>query len=181
MRDKEEIVRTNLQVTMDNAFETGDILKTPEETLQKYLWLLCTQGVDNERVRHREVIRALTINHIQMQKHIDKLNKRNTFLQGLVIFLAVLAFIATGYQIYRQSTTTTVSVQEQLMNNTSKQLERKALPSKTSKEVPPSQTKQPQATYQTPRQDTSVGTGTPSESAYKDQKPSQSPPYEKKK
>jgi hypothetical protein len=136
MRDKEEMVRTALSVTMDNAFETGEILKASEETLQKYLWHLCTEGIDNERVRHRAIVRALTINHIQMQRHIDKLNKRNTFLQWLVISLAILAFIATGYQIYIQRQKSIEPLRQERLNTPSASLEPKDSISKTSKEPP---------------------------------------------
>ena|SRR4030042_499475 len=151
MRDEEEIARTNLQVTMANDFGTGKILNVPEETLQKYLWHLCTEGVDNERVRHREIIRALTINHIQIQRHIDKLNKRNTVLQWIVISLAILAFIATGFQIYIQRQKTTESVRQEKPNTPSASLETKDSTSKTSKEpLPyiPNQSAKPSTTKQ---------------------------------
>ncbi|MEK6765955.1 MAG: hypothetical protein AABY49_07025 [Planctomycetota bacterium] len=52
-RTQEEIAYDTLKVTMDNHFATGEILKVPEETLQKYIWSLCPEGIDNERVRHR--------------------------------------------------------------------------------------------------------------------------------
>ena len=99
-RTQEEIAYDNLKVTMDNHFATGEILKVPEETLQKYLWSLCSEGIDNERVRHRAIVRALTINHIQMQKHIDKLNKQNNRLQWLVAILAAASLTTGGIQVY---------------------------------------------------------------------------------
>lgn len=138
MRDKEEIEHIILRGIMDNDFETGKILIAPEENLQKYLWYLCSEGIDNERVRHRAIVRALTINHIQMQRHIDKLNKRNTFLQWLVIFLAILAFIATGYQIYIQRQKPIEPLQQEKLSTPSVSLETKASISKTSKEILPS-------------------------------------------
>jgi hypothetical protein len=121
MRDKEEIERTNTSVIMNNAFETGEILDAPEETLQKYLQHLCTGRVPNEEVRHREIIRALTINHIQAQRHLDNLTqqteklqqqaialqeqnntlqKRNITLQRIVIVLTILAGITGIIQVY---------------------------------------------------------------------------------
>lgn len=98
MRDKEEIARAGLRVTMADAFETGEILRSPEDTLQKYLWSLCTERVPNEEVRHREIIRALTINHIQMQQHIDSLDRKSSRLQKWVIILAIASLIGTAVQ-----------------------------------------------------------------------------------
>lgn len=90
-----------LQDEISSAFRDGKILTASEEELKKYLMSLCTEHIPNDMVRHRETIRALTINHIQMQRHIDKLNKQNTILQYLVIALTIASLIGTAVQTYK--------------------------------------------------------------------------------
>jgi hypothetical protein len=159
-RDPEEIARDNLSVEMTDAFES----------------------------------RTLTLNHLLMQKHIDKLNqetailqeqgnqlqKQNNKLQRIIIWLAVAATVTGLIQIsmliWPPRSAPPTPIQEQ---NTSRAIN--PVPASSGEVVPPSKTMPPQTTSQTPRRDTSVGSGTPSQSTYKDQKPTQSPPYEKKK
>jgi hypothetical protein len=151
MRDKEEIERTSTSVLMNNAFETGEILNAPEETLQRYLLHLSTEAIPNENVRHRAIIQALTINHIQMQRHIDKLNKRNTFLTVVVIILMVVTIAVTiivGYQTYPKLTSQQTPKKEATITQPPVQ----ALPSKTLKEVHASSKKELSIRKQMPLQ-----------------------------
>ncbi len=94
-----EMKYIKLQDEISAVFRDASILTVDEETLQKYLMSLASEYVPNEGVQHREIIRALTINHIQMQRHIDNLNKKNTTLQILVIVLAIASLIGTAVQI----------------------------------------------------------------------------------
>ena len=114
MRTEEEKAYSRLRTEMHAAFGSGKIFSESEETLQKYLASLCTENVPNVEVRHREIIKALTINHIQMQRHIDKLNeqaklvqeqgnklqKQNNRLQKIIIVLATIATFTGITQIY---------------------------------------------------------------------------------
>lgn len=133
MRTKEEKSHTQLRVEMEAAFGNNEILTVPEETLQKYLSVLCTEPVPNELVRHREIIRALTINHLQIQRYINKLNTRNTILTCLIIFLTVLTSVATGFGVYIH-TKPTAPIREEILNIPSPSLETRGSISKTSKE-----------------------------------------------
>jgi hypothetical protein len=117
MRDPKEIERNAVLSAMNNDFETGGILSASEETLQKYLWYICTERIDNETVRHRAIARALTINHLQMQMHINKLNKQNNRLQWLVAILAAASLITGSIQIY-----TTVKYSQQIPSHSEQQV-----------------------------------------------------------
>lgn len=81
-------------------FAKGGVLTASDEKLQEYIMSLSSGHVPNDMVRHREIIRALTINHIQMKRHIDGLNKQNSFTQKCVIALTIAALIGTIVQIY---------------------------------------------------------------------------------
>jgi hypothetical protein len=137
MRTEEEKAHSRLRTEMHAAFESSEIFSATEETLQKYLASLCTERVPNEEVRHREIIKALTINHIQMQRHIDKLNKRNTILTYFVLFLSALVFISTIYQIYLQQSKPTAPIEQGILHIPSSSLETTDSISKTSKNSSP--------------------------------------------
>lgn len=92
-----------LDIGLDEAFKTGLPAKASSGQLQKWLMDLCSGYVLNDNVRHREIIRGITINHIILQRHIDRLNKQNTILQVVVIILATVAFFTGLFQIYTQS------------------------------------------------------------------------------
>ena len=132
MRTEEEKAHSRIRTEMHAAFESNEIFSVSEETLQKYLASLCTERVTNEEVRHREIIKALTINHIQMQRYIVNLNKRNSRLQLIIISLTVLIFFTAGYQIYTQKQQVPVPVSKERLNNPSTSLGTKESISKTS-------------------------------------------------
>lgn len=83
---------------MNAAFQSGDIQQCDNDTLQKHLLLLCSHNERNETIRHRDIIRGITINQILLQRHIDGLNKRNEKLTWWVIALAIAALISATVQ-----------------------------------------------------------------------------------
>lgn len=90
--------RIKLQDEISAQFEKGEVLNASDEKLQEYLMSLASGHVPNDMVRHREIIRALTINYIQMKRHIDGLNRRNSFTQYCVIALTVMSLLGTAVQ-----------------------------------------------------------------------------------
>lgn len=85
---------------MDLAFQHNKVTEAKEENLQRWLQNLCTGNVPNETVRHREIIRGLTINHIQMTRTIQsledtmrRLNAANERTQQLVLRLTWVAVV----------------------------------------------------------------------------------------
>jgi hypothetical protein len=66
---------------------------------------LCTGAVFNDYIRHRELLRGITINHIQMartirdlEKSLHRLNSANERTQRLVIVLAIIAVVVGTIQ-----------------------------------------------------------------------------------
>jgi hypothetical protein len=85
---------------MDSAFQKGIFINADDETLLKYLTSLSNQNIVNSQLHHRDIIRGLTINHLILQRHIDKLNKQNAKTELWVIALAVAALISSIVQIF---------------------------------------------------------------------------------
>jgi hypothetical protein len=107
-----------LDIGLDEAFQKGLPAEASSEQLQKWLMNLCSGFVPNENVRHREIIRGITINHIILQRHIDNLNKQNNRLQWLVVALTIASLMGTGVQIYtvlKYSKQSTHNVMEQVL------------------------------------------------------------------
>ena len=95
-----------LQDEIRSVFSNGTILSTKDDKLGEYLTSLCLEPVPNEGMRHAKIIQALTINHIQMKRHIDNLNKKNNRTQFFVILLALVSLVSSVVQIYITVTNT---------------------------------------------------------------------------
>lgn len=87
---------------VDKAFRDWTVATANDEELLEMLRHLCGEGIDNDRIRHRQLLRGITINHIQMsrtirvlEKTLCTLNAANERTQRLVIKLAIIA-IAVG-------------------------------------------------------------------------------------
>lgn len=84
---------------MDEAFTHGIVGEAAPEQLEKWLKTLCTGRVPNEQVRHREIIRGITINHIQMSRMIRRLDESNRNTQLLVVVLTIAAVVVGVAQV----------------------------------------------------------------------------------
>lgn len=92
MDDKERYIE------LDKIFRSSDYLNRSSEDLQKDLQVLCT--VVNKNTESRDVIRALTINNIQMSRLINEINSQNSKLQkwflaiaGITVLVGLLGVI----------------------------------------------------------------------------------------
>lgn len=84
----------------DQAFRTKAVLSQDNETLLTHLHGLSNQNNTNTGTQHRDIIRGITLNHILLQRHIDRLDKQNTKTQRLVIALTVAALLSGIPQIW---------------------------------------------------------------------------------
>ena len=85
---------------VEDAFREGTIEHQDPETLKRFLLALANQPIPNDTVRHRDIIRGLTINHLLLQHHIDGLNRQNSKTQKWVIALAIAALLSSVVQIF---------------------------------------------------------------------------------
>jgi hypothetical protein len=74
---------------IQTAFEDGSVFDADEETLLTYLKSLCSLDVLNETVRHRELLRGITIHYIQTARLIASLEARNKKTQFWFMLLAI--------------------------------------------------------------------------------------------
>ena len=85
---------------VENAFREGTVMEQSDETLSSFLVALSNKVIQNENVRHRDIIRGITINHILLQRHIEALDRKNSRTTWLVILLTVAALIGTASQTW---------------------------------------------------------------------------------
>lgn len=79
---------------VEDAFSNGQVESQDSDTLKKYLLALSNQPIHNELVRHRDIIRGITINHLLLQRHIETLNQQNSKTQRWFMVFAVISAIA---------------------------------------------------------------------------------------
>lgn len=91
---------------VDSAFERGTVWQAPDAQLEEYMQTLATGHVPNEMVRHREIIRSMTINYIQMSRLIKRIDeehkhaaKASDRLSRLVMVLTIVATVAGIAQV----------------------------------------------------------------------------------
>lgn len=87
---------------VEDAFRDGNIADKSNVELSNFLIALSNEVVYSENVRHRDIIRGLTINQLLLQRHIDSLNKQNSKIQKWVIALAAASLISSIIQIFSQ-------------------------------------------------------------------------------
>ena len=75
------------------AFVNGSVYHDNDAKLKGYIRGLAGCPVPNEKVRHLAIVRCLAINHIQMERAIRGLNKRNNLLTFVVIALAITTIL----------------------------------------------------------------------------------------
>jgi len=87
---------------LNRVFDDGSIFKSTPEDLERYLCALGTLNIESDPVRTKAIVRALTINHVQVARMIvgventmKRLNAANDQTQRLVIRLTWVA-VAVG-------------------------------------------------------------------------------------
>jgi hypothetical protein len=82
------------------AFESGNIESCDDATLRGYLQAISNQQIQNGSIQHRDIVRGITLNHMLLQRHIDRLDRQNTKTQRWVMALAVASLMGTTAQAY---------------------------------------------------------------------------------
>jgi hypothetical protein len=86
---------------MNQAFGDESVFDTSEQELRLYLKVLCREAVPNEWVRHREIIRGITINNLMMAHVLRRLSRSNTWLSIAVGAVSVASLVASIIQVLR--------------------------------------------------------------------------------
>ena len=85
---------------LSKAFENETVWDASPEELKSHLRTLHTHNIPNETVRHRAIIQALTINHIQMARLIASLEEKNKITQRWFMFIAIGTLIISALSLY---------------------------------------------------------------------------------
>ena len=92
--------QTDQYQKVEDAFANGSVQDASANELRAYLVTISNQVVTNDSVKHREVIRGLTLNHILLHRHIADLDRKNSVLQKVVLLLKVMSTIASIAQVW---------------------------------------------------------------------------------
>ena len=97
----------NAHDDLNRAFDTGSVFTATPQELESYLRALGSLNINSDAVRSKSVVRALTINHLQMARTIGelettikKLNAENSILSKRVLVLTVVAVIFGAIQAF---------------------------------------------------------------------------------
>ena len=71
-------------------FKDGQVFEATDEELKNAIKEIGNTIDQSLTIQNRNLIRALVINNIQNQKHLDKIDKRNGNLTWVIIFLTVV-------------------------------------------------------------------------------------------
>jgi short subunit dehydrogenase-like uncharacterized protein len=112
-QDEDKMDPRLIPIEIECALRSGNFKKVTTQQLNGWIAFLNTNPG-----QHREIIQALTLQNIQMQKHLSKLNRFNTILTVVLIFLAIIS-VLSGIASYKVS------------------LELKSIETKLSKQVQP--------------------------------------------
>src|SRR2546423_5585194 len=97
------------------AFARGTIFTASDEDLARYLRGICTGAIPNDYIRHAEIVRGITINHIQMSRVIlelettmrhlsaanDKTQSRITTLTIVAVIVGIVQAVAAVISMLR--------------------------------------------------------------------------------
>ena len=91
---------------VDKAFRDWTLPNANDEQLVEMLRHLCSDAIPNDYIRHRELLRGITINHIQMARVIHELktsmhelNTANERTQRFLLILTVVAVAVGALQV----------------------------------------------------------------------------------
>lgn len=83
--------------------EASEIFKATDRELDEALKKLANPSIMNQKIITEPVVRALIINTIKNQRHIDKIEARNQIYTYVIIGLSVAAIIAQLLPIFIKS------------------------------------------------------------------------------
>ena len=89
------------EAKMNRAFGDESVFNASGDDLRLYLKVLCREGVPNEYVRHREIVRGITINNLMMTHVLRRLSRSNTWLSIALGLVSVASLIASLVQALR--------------------------------------------------------------------------------
>ncbi len=129
---RSEIMETAEYNAVLNAFESGTLIKADRETLQTYITTIAMNATGDDAIQARDIVQALTINHLILQRHIDELERKNNTTQNWIIILTIFSVLGTGMQCWLAHKADERSVAESIAKTSAKVRPLQSLPSSAS-------------------------------------------------
>lgn len=79
---------------LDDLWNNGKILDESDEKLRNYLKELSTYYTFDDSAYSINILRVSIINSIRQQRHIDKIETRNTIYTWIIIILTIVGILA---------------------------------------------------------------------------------------
>ena len=83
-----------------SAFNDETVIKKDSETLQKFLLLIANNATGDDAAQARDIVQGLTINHILLQRHIEKIENGNRNIQIIIVILMIISIATSCIQIW---------------------------------------------------------------------------------
>lgn len=86
---------------LNRVFSDGSVFDADDADLKRFLRHLSSGHVRNDMVRHREIIRGLTINTIKTFRFLDAADRKNKIYTNIIIVLSVIAILVSSFSIWQ--------------------------------------------------------------------------------
>jgi hypothetical protein len=86
---------------LNRVFGDGSVFDADDADLKRYLGHLSSEPVCNEKVRHRAIIRGLTINTIKTFRFMDAADRKNKKFTIIIIILSFVAVTVSSFSIWQ--------------------------------------------------------------------------------
>jgi hypothetical protein len=98
-REDWEKERTRAHDDANKAFQSGTFWTDDDERLKRYIFGTAAGSIKNTELYATEIVRCLAINHIQMSRVIERMNRQNDVLSRRVYWLTWVATLAGIAQV----------------------------------------------------------------------------------
>ena len=88
-------------MSLNEIFKDNKYRKMSDEELLDILSKLSSETIENEATKHRAIVRAVVISSELQQRHINRIEKRNTYLTYVIIGLTVASIVTSLLQIFK--------------------------------------------------------------------------------
>ena len=85
---------------VQSAFGDGSFSQADQDTLRRYISAIAKNATGDDAVQSRDIVQALTINHLSLQRHIEGMEARNKRTQIFVVVLALASLLGTAGQAW---------------------------------------------------------------------------------
>lgn len=87
-------------VFADGVFADGEIETLDRKTVGVHLIAIANNVTGDDAVQSRDMIQAITLNHLVLQRFVNELEQRTARMQNFVLWLTIASVIGTFVQVW---------------------------------------------------------------------------------